>query len=435
MSLSHIHRRRFLLNAGLLAVAAPFVHRLTAHAEEPSARRLVMLFHGNGHRRGQWATRYSDEDFELHRIAMPLEPFRDRMILFSRLHHNVMSRCSFPTTKHGLGSGIAFTGRPVVGNGWPTGESVDQFLAQRLGDTTPLRSIQLGAGVHDTNVYGRVSFGPGGMALAPEQNPATAYANLFAPLLGGGKDGPSQEARDRLQRRLSVLDMVADDVCALRSELGADDRIRLEAHCDGIREIEQGLSGSLDGAHCEPLEGLIDQDWGSGNYEQVLRDHIALTRLALSCDLTRVVTLQLGQAHGGVTDDSLGVSGGHHHNSHYATAAGSDEPYIEISEWYTQRVVELLTELDGVNEEDGTLLDNTMLMWGSDISDGEEHGEHDVPWAVFGGKNLGIRGGRMLDAGERNVNDLLVSACHAMGQSDVESFGEPDLCAGPLPLG
>lgn len=437
MPLPIMRRRRFLLNTGLLAVAAPFVYRVNASAQTSANARLLMLFHGNGHRRGQWASRVSDEDFELHQIAAPLDPFREQMILFDQLHHEVMQACSFSTTKHGLGSGIAFTGRPVVGNGWPTGESVDQFVADRIGGQTPLPSLQLGAGIHDTNVYGRVSFGKGGVALTPEQVPAAAYADLFAPLLGGEGDAAAEEAKRRLARRLSVLDVVKDDVCALREELGAADRIRLEAHCEGIREIEQSLSGSVDGAYCEPLAGLVAEDGSDGNYQRTLEDHIALVRLAFSCGLTRVATLQLGQAHGGRVADQLGLSGGHHHLSHYASNGepGGAQPYIEISTWYAQRVAQLLGALHSVEEEDGTLLDNTVIAWGSDISDGEEHGEHNVPWAVFGGKNLGIRGGRMLDVGGRNVNDLLVSLCHAMGLEDVESFGEASYCSGPLSLG
>ncbi|MEM9458712.1 MAG: DUF1552 domain-containing protein [Myxococcota bacterium] len=437
MPIPVMRRRRFLLNAGLLAVAAPFVHRLDARGATTSRARLLLVFHGNGHRRGQWASRNTDEDFELHRIAAPLTPFRDQMILFDRLHHEVMQACSFSTTKHGLGSGIAFTGRPVVGSGWPSGESVDQFVAGRLGDQTPLRSLQLGAGIHDTNVYGRISFGAGGVALTPEQVPATAYANLFAPLLGGEGGAAAEEAQRRLARRLSVLDLVGEDVCALRQELGARDRERLEAHCEGIREIERGLSGSVDGAYCEPLSDLVAEDGSNANYERSLRDHIALTRLAFACDLTRVATLQLGQAHGGRVPEQLGISGGHHHLSHYASNGepGGDEPYIAISEWYSAMVAHLLGELQAVPDEDGTLLDNTVIAWGSDISDGEEHGEHNVPWAVFGGSNLGVRGGRMLDAGDRNVNDLLVSLCNVMGLDDVESFGEPGYCSGPIPLG
>jgi len=436
-------RRRFFLNTGLMTVAAPFVQSLNAQAAP--LPRMVLLFSGNGHKRGQWATRRSDTDFDLLRISKPLEPFRKETILFKALNNYAMRKCKYATTKHGLGSGIAFTGTGVVGNGWPTGASIDQAVAARIGGKSPIASLQLGSGCHDTNVYGRTSYAEGGKPLAPEQVPSVAYGNLFKPVLdrvGGGGGAVAAGVDKVLARNRSVLDFVRQDVCTLRAELGAEDRKRLEAHCEGLREVERTLSGALTAGAAPPASGqcavqgsLQSTKFNGGNYEQSVKDQIALTRLALSCRLTQVVSLQIGQAHGGVVASRVGVSGGHHHLSHWRGSGSGEEPYIKISVWYAEMVALLLGALKGVDEGGGsTLLDDTVLLWGSDVTDGEEHGEDDCPWAFFGGKNLGVKGGRMLDVGKRNTNDLLISMANLMGLADVKTFGHADLCAGPMPL-
>jgi hypothetical protein len=440
MSRLRFSRRRLLGNAALMTVAAPFVRSLNALAAEAPPPRLVTLFSGNGHRRGFWATRRSDTDFDLLRILQPLEKWKGDMVLFKGLNAYAMRRCRYATTKHGLGSGIAFTGVGVQSNGWPNDASVDQLVAGRLKGQTPLASLQLGAGCHDTNVYGRVSYAPGGKPLSPEQIPANAYATLFKPVLerGASGGGSAADAERLLARRKSVLDFVREDVCALRAELGSEDRKRLEVHCESFREVERGLSGAgaapADAKVCAPPSALLATKPGGATYEQALKDHIGLTRLALQCRLTSVVSLQLGQAHGGITASRVAVSGGHHHLSHWRGSGAGQEPYIKISVFYAQMVGHLLETLKAVEEPGGgSLLDHTVLCWGTDVTDGEEHGEDDIPWAVFGGRRLGVKTGRMLDAGKKNQNDVLIALCHAMGLRDVKTVGLPDLCTGPLP--
>jgi hypothetical protein len=435
-----LRRRRFLGNTALMTVAAPFVQLLASRRAEAAApRRMVLLFSGNGHRRGQWATRRSDTDFDLLRISKPLEPFKQDLILFKNLNIYAMRKCKFATTKHGLGSGIAFTGTGVIGNGWPTGASVDQIVAGRIGNQTPIASLQLGSGCHDTNVYGRVSYAAGGKPLAPEQVPAAAFANLFKPVLDRAMPGAAgAAATDKLlARHRSVLDFVRNDVCELRAELGAEDRKRLETHCDSLRQVEKGLGGGdmlAAGASCKaPTEALVNARFTASNYEQSVKDQVALTRLALACRLTHVVCLQLGQAHGGVTASRLGVGGGHHHVSHWRGSGAGEEPYIKVSVFYAEMVAHLLGALKAVDEGGSSLLDNTVMLWGSDVTDGEEHGEDDAPWAMFGGRAMGWKTGRMLDVQKRNQNDLLISMAHAMGLPDVKTIGHEDLCSGPMP--
>jgi hypothetical protein len=425
------YRRAFLRNTALMAIAAPFVRTLTAEAQvvEPC---LVLLFHGNGHRRGQWASRRSDSDFDLGRIAAPLAPHRDKMILFRGLNHDAMKRSTWARTKHGKGSGIAFTGTAVTSEGWPTGPSVDQYIVSR-GVRTRIPSIQLGAGVGDTNAYGRIVYAAEGRAIAPVQVPLEAYRTLFS----GAVPSEGDAARRLLARRRSLLDFARRDVCDLDRALGVEDRRRLDAHCEAIREVERSLAEDLSSSTCEAPADLHGERANAGTYERVLDQHIALLTIALSCGMTRVGSLALGQAHGGLVSDAADApTGSHHEASHHRSHVGGDEAYVRISEWYARRVAALLARLDAVaTREDGTLLDHTLLVWGTDIADGEDHSEEDVPWAVFGGGSLGIRGGRMLDVSGRNANDLLISACHAMGLRDVETFGHADLCRGPLPLG
>lgn len=432
-------RRRFIADAALMTVAAPFVHALDARAET-APKRLVLLFSGNGHRKGQWATRRTDNDFDLLRITAPLAPYKAQMILFEGLDMHATRRSTFNTVKHGLGSGSAFTGTGVMDDGWPNGPSIDQMLAAQIGNASPLRSLHLAAACYDTNVYGRVSYAAGSKPVVPEQVPQTAYSRLFAPLLERvGASSPDLVAQ-RLARRQSVLDSVRTNVCNLAAAVGAEDRRKLEAHCEAIRNLESSLSKPVstpaNAAVCPKLQDLSRNSTNNETYEKNLTDHIALVRLALACRLTRVVTLQMGQASGAIVARETLSAVTHHHNaSHWKTSGGGEEAYIRISTWYSKRVADLAKGLMDVKEDNGSLLDNTAVLWATDVNDGEEHGDEDVPWVVLGGKNLGLRGGRMLSVKGRHHNELLLSLAQRAGGSAIERIGPADLCPGPLELG
>jgi len=431
-------RRRFLRNAGLMTVAAPFVQMLAPRAQASQKKRMVLLFSGNGYPDQEWLNIRSENDFDFLRVTKPLERHRSESLFFKDLEMPVMHLSTFATVNHGLGQGVAYTGAPVLGQGWASGPSIDQLVAKTLEGSTPLTSIQVGSGVHDTNLYGVIAYADANKPLPPEQIPARAYANLFEPLLG--RAGSNVESAQRvLERRKSVLDFVRSDICALSQELPAVDRARLERHCESLRDAERFVAASLEASRehldaCKPLSGLQTLRHSAERYQTALLQHFELVKLAFSCDLTRVVALQLGQASGSVVAMQANAENRHHHNaSHWKTQDGI-ESYMRISAWYAKMVASFLDELKSVDEGggNGTLLDNTVVSWATDVNEGEKHGTTNMPWALFGGKNLGLRGGRVVDVGKRTTNDLLLSLGHIMGRTELTYVGNREMTSGPI---
>lgn len=437
MSRLRFSRRRLLGNAALMTVAAPFVRSLNALAAEAPPPRLVTLFSGNGHRRGFWATRRSDTDFDLLRILQPLEKWKGDMVLFKGLNAYAMRRCRYATTKHGLGSGIAFTGVGVQSNGWPNDASVDQLVAGRLKGQTPLASLQLGAGCHDTNVYGRVSYAPGGKPLSPEQIPANAYATLFKPVLerGASGGGSAADAERLLARRKSVLDFVREDVGMFKRRLTGTDAANLDLYLEAIRDVERSMAQNAPllqqaTASCDAKElGARAQAAPSGSsskeaHKAVYDTQLAIAAAALGCGVRRVVTFTPHTNYNPVGSvDYHNVSHGQAPKSHWA----------EIDKWHAERFATLVGRLKAYG-----VLSRTILVWGNEIA--EDHHQHDCAFVVAGGSALGIKTQQAIrypvvrgqrSEPNRSWNDLWVSVQKALGKkSDV--FGDAKFCTGGL---
>jgi hypothetical protein len=176
--------------------------------------------------------------------------------------------------------------------------------------------------------------------------------------------------------------------------------------------------------------GAVDQT------PEVVDSQIELIAASLACDLTRVASFQytLGE-NDNVGYPWLGINDGHHNLTHAADSdAQSWEQVAQIREWYAEKFAQLLDRLEQITEGDGTLLDNTMVVWASELGIGNTHSFKSTPFVVAGGAGGQIETGRYLEFDEAiEHNRLLVSMCQAMGLSDVETFGDTDLGSGPLP--
>src|SRR5688500_2179335 len=162
---------------------------------------------------------------------------------------------------------------------------------------------------------------------------------------------------------------------------------------------------------------------------------MGLMLLAHSCDLTRVSTMLLSNANSWQHYPWLGVNEEHHELSHSSSSdAASTEKLVKVAVWHSEQVAYVVDRLAATPEADGgTMLDRTLLLWGNEIGVGNTHTYKDIPWLIAGGAGGYLKTGRSLHFKDQPHNNLLLSLCHAMGLTDVQSFGIPALCTGPLP--
>ncbi len=387
-----LSRRTVLRGAGA-TLALPWLDAMTPRLASPASPvRMAFVFVPNGVLPSAWTPADEGADWAPTPTLEPIIPFKDRTLVLSGL----FNRNSLSGEGHYVKTTALLTGAPVFqtgGRDLRCGISVDQLAARELGGRTALPSLELGlepvrhqVDMGFSTVYGAtVSWRSATQPASKEIRPRLAFDRLF------------RRARMGADER-SVLDLVLEDGKRLRNRLGAGDRSRLDEHLDGIRALERRVDAfTAEGqarrdavlAGVEPPPERVDG--GFTEHVDLMFDVIAL---AFRADATRIVTLMLGNAVSGRDFSFLeGVSGGHHHFSHHEDKDEKKTPYQLINRWHVQKFAELCARLDAVPEGDGTLLDQSMLFYGSGLRDGNRHDPHDLPILVTG------RGGGRLRTG------------------------------------
>ena len=427
-------RRRFLQALGTAAVASPFLPLLNATGQSTSVpKRIILFFTPHATYWPNWTPTGTTNNFVLGPILQPLAAHQSKL--------NVLTGVGMlPSTyfaAHTPGGEQLWTGADLARGaqnpdgsyqyGINTGASIDQIIAARVGAATPYRSLQFGAWGYET-----VIFSAPGAAVYPELSATDAFSRLFTQLPAKTVDAQA-----------SVLDVISQQLAALQPRLGAADLAKLDAHLTSVRAAEVRLQ-SIDSACVAPMLTPSAQDPTS---IAAMMDIIAA---ALTCDLTRVVSLQFGQQdNDGNPYPFLNIQAGHHALTHLPPSDTVDDSGNAVSDstrsvngqlttiytWYAQQFAALLDRLDAVPESNGTLLDNTLVIWGSELGNYYTHAfQPSIPFVLAGGGAAGMQTGRFLDftAQPQIHNRLLVSACNFMGLSDITTVGNMDTGHGPL---
>ncbi|WP_437839703.1 DUF1552 domain-containing protein [Sorangium sp. So ce1153] len=436
-----LDRRTFLRGAGGLAVALPFLDAMSGSASAVEfPKRFVVFFTGLGTVKEAWQPTGTETAFELGEILAPLSPYRDKLLVIEGV--DMESAYNGPGDPHQQGIGQALTGAelqegtlfpyacdPAALVGWGGGISVDQLLAARLGQRTKLSSLELGVQVQYANVSSRISYLGPGQPVPPEDDPRAVFDRLFNDLSAD----PADLARRRALRR-RVLGSVMEDYGSLSRQLGGEDRQKLEHHLEAVSEIEKRLDapGLLGGACAVPELGERLDVYANDNFPAIGRLQMDLLAMALACDLTRIASIQWSATQAGKVFTWLGQSETHHALSHSNPGhAAKQQQLVDIGRWQAEQLAYLLGKLDAVPEGAGTLLDNTIVLWCTDISAGQSHSRRDMPYVIAGRAGGALRTGRFLSYAGDPHNNLLVALCNAMGV-DVSTFGNPAYCTGPL---
>lgn len=435
-------RKSFLRGVGAAALAAPFLRLLERPARAAIApRRIVFVATpgGMGNIMGDYWPGAGPLDLGGNAVLAPLAPLASKLIVMRGLDNAAALK---PPAVSGHGEDypsllVGRSARPTSSTGTralPTGISLDQFLAQELarapGAQTRLRYLNLG--VQSSIAFSPLSARGPDLPVPFENSPQKAFDALFAGFAGPGGPDPAFE---RLRAdRLSVLDRVRKDLAALRAQLGATEREKLDSHVEAVRDLERTLAfAPPPSASCtRPARDPIGPD-----FPTVGSQHLKLVRAALACDLTRVVTVMWSRGVSQVVhrwaDPAIDM--GHHELSHDNNRAFQETKrrwLVAIERFYAGKLFELCKMLDETPDVDGRkLLDNTVVVWVHEQGHGGSHSRLDHAVVLAGSCGGHFRTGRAVHAGGAPYNSLLVTLAHAMGVP-VATFGDQSIPHGPL---
>ncbi len=450
-------RRDFLTGLGTASVLSPFVPLLEARGAPSAFPKRAVFFYTNvgmtPRYPGNWKPTGTEADwsFGSGSLLEALNPYKDKLLVFQGI--DLVSVVDSPamgghpvgnlnclTASPGLRDGN-FTGGGPESGGWASAVSIDQYLAQQLGKDSPFPSLLLGIRVRGSAApSSRISFAAASQPVPPENSPYAAFDRVFGMGVTGKVGGdPALLMRLRAEKR-SVLDVVRKDLDALNAKLGADGKRKIEAHLTGLRALETRLSAPIapSGSCTKPTLGN-PIDFMNGRNVPVVGDlQMQVAAAALACGQTKFVTLQWGSTPGGVGSDfmSPALSGEWHTLSHMnpnATNLTAMQDLDRMARWQADQFVKMVKLLSAVREGDGTLLDNTALIWLTEVSDPNKHDWRNMPYVIAGGMGGTWRTGRYLTYPGAPTNRLWTSLCHGMGLTGVATFGSPKYGTGPLP--
>lgn len=353
--------------------------------------------------------------FEFKDILKPLEPFRNRLNIVSRLHH----RAADSTAVHSLSPTTWLSGvrpKPTQGVDAYAGVTADQHAAATIGQDTLLPSIELATEDHSGLIgacdrdYGCIymntlSWRTHTTPMPMEINPRKAFERMF----GQGDSVESRLARRREDR--SILDAVSQQATGLQQVLGSHDRQKLDDYLEGVREIERRLSRAESQMAQNPDLKIPEAPAGIP-FEYP--DHVAmmfdLLALAYQGNITRVFTFMMAREVSNRTYPQVGVTEGHHAVSHHANRPDKLEMNARIQNYHVSLFTKFLAKLDSIPDGEGSLLDNSILLYGSNMSNSNLHDHYPLPAVTLGGGRGRVKGGQHIMCPEHTpMTNLLVS--------------------------
>lgn len=400
-----VDRRDWLRTAGV-CIGVPWLESLVRPtclaAEQPAMpRRLAYLYVPNGVNVARWQVTGSGEDYELSPTLAPLSNLRKEFTVITGLNHDNATPGPDGGGDHSRATAVYLTGvRPkkTGGSDIQNGVSIDQVAARHIGRFTRLPSLELStdgartAGRCDSGYscayQFNLSWASPTKPVPAEQNPRAAFERLF-----GAADTGEGGVEARQQLRKSVLDFVLDDARSLAGELSPTDRDKLDQYLTSVRDVEK----RIERAEQSPIP-LPDFQRPTGVPESY-RDHIRmmfdLMALAFQTDATRMITFTLANDGSNRAFPDIGVPEAHHQLSHHRGNIATLGKIARIDQFYVEQFAWFLERMRGIPEGEGTLLDNSMVLYGGCISEGNQHLHSNLPLVLAG------RGGGTLRPGKR----------------------------------
>lgn len=432
----HLARRTFLRGAGA-TVAVPFLEAMVpalssvARAEEMTPTRFTGIFVPHGAAPGYWVPESSDAGFEFPYIWKPLERFRDQVVLTSGLWSQSAEPPEGVTgADHFVAAAYLCAVKPkkTIGSDVQAGITIDQVIAQAIGQSTLLPSLQLAVedpGANASNcgegyscVYtNTISWQTPHRPLPMEINPQVVFERMF------GDGGTAEVRAARREQQRSILDSISESLGRLKQKVGSYDRTRLDQYLQDVREIERRLEIAAKASTEAPTMAV---PYGvPESFHEHIKLQFDLLALAYQGDITRVSTMLYARDLTGRVYPESGTDISFHGGSHHAEDPGRVAQYARLNRYHVETLAYFVDKLRSIPEGDGTLLDHSLILYGSNMGNSNQHLHYDVPHVLIGGASGQLKGNRHLDFASRTVptGNLLLSILDKFGVHQ-DSFGD-----------
>ncbi len=443
-------RRSFLRGmggAGAALALGPLLPIFESRADTATSPKRLVIFATNTGMTGRYPDNWrpggtgANFTFPAGSILQPLARHRDRLLILQGV--DMLSYKDSPSVGgHPTGmvnmltaspgqEGDLFGGGGKDRGGWNSGVSVDQFVASRFERETTYRSVEFGVAVTGgEHLRNRMSYRGIAQPVPPENSPYAVFDRIFAPLAGGVEE----LERIRAQKR-SVLDRVCADLETLRGRISKADRDKLDAHLTACRDVEQRLQRPAQICEAPALGGQMNVT-AEANIPAIADLHLRLMVRLLACDTTRVTSILWGSAPIEWRFGWLGtpLTSSFHGLSHAPASDAAAQDQMQAAErWFASQFANLLDLMSEVQEGDGTMLDNSVVVWCTENGRSNNHDYRNMPYVIAGSGGGHFRTGRFLDLGGGIPhNRLWVSVCNAVGLTDVNEFGSTRYAQGAL---
>ena len=436
-----IARRTFLRGLGttmalpLLDAMIPAMMTAAQVASSKAPVRLGFAYVPNGiiNLKGEWKPATTGSGFEFASTMKPLEAYRDRLLVVSGLTQNGGRALADGPGDHARAGASWLTGvhpKKTEGADIHCGISADQIAARELGKQTQIASLEIGleaaglAGGCDSGYScaytNTVSWRSATTPLPVDVNPRSVFERLFG-------DGQSTDPAARLARMKedsSILDFMMEDVSRMKVGLGARDKGKLTEYLDAIRDIERRIQ-LAEAQNANFKMPLMDKPVGiPDDFDEHAKLMIDLQVIAFQADLTRVGTLMIAREGSNRSYKQVGVPDGHHSVTHHQQDPEKIAKTIKINEVHVKTFAYYVEKMKNTPDGDGSLLDHSLLLYGSSINDGNAHTHHDLPLVLVGSAGGSVKGGRHIAYPvETPMNNLLLTMLDKAGVR-TDKFGD-----------
>jgi len=430
-------RRMFLRGAAGAGVALPFLESmapaLASAAASKAPVRMGFVYVPNGMDIRNWNLDYEGRLGKMSRILEPMTPHKEDMTVFGNLTHNNGRALLDGAGDHGRCCASYLTGIQPKKSfvDIKSGVSMDQIVANSVGQATRFPSLELGmedarqAGDCDSgyscaytnNLAWRSETQP----LPPILDPRAMFERLFG--VDAGLEPAERDRRNRLRR--SILDFVAEDTKKLQGQVGPTDRRKLDEYLSSIRDIERQLErAAKDNAQVDP--GMAQPYGMPADFAEHFKLVTDMLTVALQTDQTRVFSFLVTREGTSRSYREIGIADGHHPLTHHMNKPDLMEKVSQINTYHVKQVAAWLEKLKSIKEADGSsLLDNSMIVYGAGLTDGNRHNHEDLPTILLGRAGGAIKPGfRRVYRRETPMSNLFLTMMDIMGVKGVEHFGD-----------
>jgi len=428
---AYLPRRTFLRGLGacmalpLLECMMPAVSRAVGPVGG-LPRRMVFVYLPNGIDMENWTPKKTGAGYDLPAILEPLSPLREDVSVLSGLAHNNAKGLGDGAGDHARANSCFLTGvhpRKTAGADIHIGISADQLAAQQIGKNTRLPSLELScdtsgrqAGACDSGYacayQNNISWRNENTPMPPTADPRLVFERLF-----GAEEDPDLAAGRAIREasRKSILDVVLGDARSLQKSLGATDRRKVDEYLTAVRETEVAIDQDVKFRAAQPPPSINRPDGIPADFTEHVRIMYDLLGFALQTDSTRIATFMVLREGSNRPYPFIGVNEGHHDLSHHGNSTEKKAKIAKINHFHLEQFAVFLASLKAMREQGGSVLDNSMIVLGSAIADGNKHQHTELPVLLCGHGSGALQPGRHIKFGETPMTNLYLTLLSQMG--------------------